>query len=648
MTSQDHHWITARAPLPRDAGKRTSLYLTMRDGARIALDVHLPTRLDPGRRIPTILRQTRYFRSVELARPFDRREVRDLFEIVAPLRERALARGYAWIDADVRGSGVSSGTWPVPWAPDEVRDGAEIVDWIVAQPWSSGLVGSTGVSYDGTTAEMLLLNGHAAVRAIVPRFSLFDIYEDVAFPGGAHLAWFTEGWARFNRLLDDHRFHEAIAGIIHVIARAGAHAPATRMNRGLLALLDRVGRRGAVGAIGAVLGAIVRGGRRVDTDPGGMLRAAALRDHADNGDVHVLGARVEHRDDVGLVPALPEGTIDTLSPSGHLDVLRGTGAAIYSYGGWLDGGYGHAAIKRFTNVASKGSRLLLGPWGHGGAMAHRPFELGGASVFDHDFEILRFFDLHLRGVDDGIGGEPVVRYWAFGENRWKTAAEWPLREAKATPMYLREGRRLSPEGVEGRGGGGSGADGSYVDRAVGTGERSRWRGVLASFVPADYPDLRERHGTSLHYDSDPLGGDLEMTGHAVAHIWFRADADDATVFAYLEDVAPDGRVQYVTEGHLRALHRRISKAPEGYCSVVPYRSHRRAEAAPLEPGVAAELVIPLLPTSYRFDRGHRVRLVITGADADHFAAPPAGFRGFEVLWSEEQPSRVELPIVQRG
>jgi len=38
-------------------------------------------------------------------------------------------------------------------------------------------------------------------------------------------------------------------------------------------------------------------------------------------------------------------------------------------------------------------------------------------------------------------------------------------------------------------------------------------------------------------------------------------SSDGQFFAYLEDVAPDGRVTYITEGQLRALHRRIGSDP---------------------------------------------------------------------------------------
>ncbi len=643
MLAPDLHWKSLEprsAVLPRDPGIRSSFYLTMRDGVRVALDVHLPSHRQRGERIPTILRQTRYFRSIELRRPLDRPSLRDLFELVAPTRERFLARGYAWVDVDVRGSGVSSGVWPVPWSPAEVRDGAEIVDHIVAQPWSNGLVGATGISYDGTTADMLLVNRHPAVRAIIPRFSLFDAYEDVTFPGGVHLAWFTEGWSRFNRMLDDHRFHDAIAGLLVVIARAAAHDPAHAWGRGALALFERIGVERGSAALGAALAALVRGGRRVDADALGLLRARALSEHEGNGDVHILCKSARFRDDE-IDPKLPGITVDLLSPRGNLSAMQESGAAIYSYGGWLDGPYANSAIKRFMNIPTKGRRLLLGPWGHGGAFAHRPFAPTRSASFDHDFEMLRFFDLHLKGIDDGIGDEPPVRYYSFGDNRWKTASTWPIPGARIKSLFLHPERRLLEDPSRGEG-----ADPCELDRAMGTGERSRFRGLLATFVPADYPDLGKRHKSALHYDTGPLDADIEVTGHPIAHLFLRTNEKEADVFVYLEDIAPDGRTQYVTEGQLRASHRRVVEPEDGLVCATPYHSFRRAQASPLEPGSPALLTIALLPTSYRFVRGHRMRLVVTGADVDHFAPPPEGLSGFEILRSKAHPSRLELPVIE--
>ena len=62
------------------------------------------------------------------------------------------------LERDEIGSGASFGNRPCPWSEDEVADGADIVDWIIRRPWSNGRVGATGISYDGTTSEMLVRN----------------------------------------------------------------------------------------------------------------------------------------------------------------------------------------------------------------------------------------------------------------------------------------------------------------------------------------------------------------------------------------------------------------------------------------------------------------------------------------------------------
>ena len=56
---------------PQYAGSvRESKYLTMRDGVKIAIDVHLPEGLQDGQKLPTILWQTRYWRSMGTRWPF--------------------------------------------------------------------------------------------------------------------------------------------------------------------------------------------------------------------------------------------------------------------------------------------------------------------------------------------------------------------------------------------------------------------------------------------------------------------------------------------------------------------------------------------------------------------------------------------------
>ena len=60
----------------------------------------------------------------------------------------------------------------------------------------------------------------------------------------------------------------------------------------------------------------------------------------------------------------------------------------------------------------------------------------------------------------------------------------------------------------------------------------------------------------------------------------------------------------------------------------------------------AELKFDLLPVSYLFKKGHKIRIAISGADADHFR-PMTNSQPLIKVWHTEQyPSRVELPVVE--
>lgn len=585
---------------PAGAGEahytRQSLYLPMRDGVQIAIDVYTPEGASEAARVPTILRQTRYWRAPQFRLPW-----RAMLDEPAPLARRFLAAGYAWVDVDVRGSGASGGVQTSLWSDAEVRDGGEIVEWIVHQPWSSGAVGALGDSYDGTAAEFLLANRHPAVKAIAPRFALFDGYTDVAYPGGVPLVWFTETWGEFNDAIDRGDLGRAFPWWVPIF---------------------------------------ISGPRRVDGPDGAAQLRAAQLGHAANFDVRIAAREVVYRDDV---PDEMKRSIADWSPCcTRRPEIEASGAAVFSVSGWYDGAYPNAAIKRFHTLRNPGSRLLLGPWNHGGDQALDPHQPTRDSEFDHASELLRFFDFHLKGIDNGWASEPAVHYFTTGEGRWKSAASWPP-PARATDFYLAPNHELARE----RPAAPEAADAFSPDPASGTGETSRWRG-LAVPTWTHYGDRADADRHNLVYESTPLERDLEVTGHPVLHLWLRADAADLAVFAYLEDVGPDGEVGYLTEGQLRALHRALrSPAEAPYVAPAPYHSYLRADARPLVPGEPAELVVELLPVSHLFSKGHRIRLALAGGDRDQFAPIPGASAHWQVERSADAASRLELPVVPR-
>lgn len=610
----------------------------MRDGTRVAVDLHLPSDLRPGERMPTIVRQTRYFRSVQVKPPFDKLPLSRVPDLYFDTRKLFLAHGYAWADVDVRGTGASFGFQPYPWAESEVKDGGDIVSWIVAQPWSNGRVGSFGISYDGTTAEMLLVNNHPAVRAVAPMFSLFDVYSDVAFPGGVHLEWFTGVWSRFNRTLDHNDYPSAMAQALWLMFQAGRAKDVESLLRLALPPLRAVSEAGFVRAVSAVLRPVFGSVR--PTDDGAALLGDAILDHRASFDIHEGALRITSRDDKGLQESDPEGTIDALSPHHYIDALRSSDAAVYSIGGFRDGAYQHGAIKRYRTVRNPGSRLLLGPFCHGGKLYCSAAQKARPAAFDMDAELLRFFDLHLRGEDDGIGSEAPIHYYTSGEEAWKTSSEWPPAGVAVRALHFGPGRALSWEPPAA-----SGRDDYRVDPTTGTGPRSRWRGLLGHLIPADYPDRRIRDEALLVYTSPSLDRDTEVTGHPVLALRLRSTTPDGAVFAYLEEVTADGDVRYLTEGQIRLLHRAVAQSAP-YDSPAPYHSFAQADAAPVPAGETVEVSFGLLPLSHRLARGSRIRIAIAGADADHFAAPKVVGAGIGIEWGP-RGSRLDLPIFVR-
>ena len=584
--------FAVNSPLKRQDIDTHSFYLTMRDGTRIAVDLHLPKQLPKCEKLPTILRTTRYLRSVEIW---------PIFRSLAGWPKKDMPRffvanGYAWVDVDARGSGASFGTRIGPSGPEEVKDMGEVVDWILAQPWSNGLVGATGVSYEGTTAEMLAVNQHPAVKAVVPRFSYFDPAIDIARPGGIRLASFTEVWSKLNRDLD--------------------------ANRVGTTFLQRL---------------VVQGINPVDDPMGRISLYAAVGSHGDNWDPDEA-ARAQPLP-YGPWPPEPSLTSKDFGPVGNLAAMRASGTAIYSYGGWFDGAYPRAAIKRFLAFYTEGSqhRLIIGPWNHG-ATWHSSPHVQQRTGFDQAKELLRFFDHHLRDRDTGIGDDPPIRYYTMGAEVWRTAHQWPPKGTTTKTYYLNRDLSLSKD-LPIR----PGQDAYQVSSRTGTGKKTRWD-TLIGRKPVRYPQRHRRDRKLLVYESEPLGADMEVTGHPVITLYLATTDSRSDFYVYLEDVAGPNKVHYVTEGVLRGdFHRTDPKRP-AYLPMVPHHPFRKRE--PIKAGEITKITFDLLPTSYLFRQGHRIRIAIAGADKHHFEAAGATPK-WTLHWSEVNPSQIILPVIQR-
>ena len=95
---------------------------------------------------------------------------------------------------------------------------------------------------------------------------------------------------------------------------------------------------------------------------------------------------------------------------------------------------------------------------------------------------------------------------------------------------------------------------------------------------------------------------------------------------------------------LRALHRKLEDSEPPYKMVVPHRTYLKKHGSALVPGKASLMVFDMLPTSYLFKKGHKIRMAISGADKDHFTDNPYRPKTIRLYRGKEFPSRIELPI----
>ncbi len=169
--------------LPRAVRELEHTWIELRDGCRLAARIWLPedAERDP---VPAVLEYLPY-------RKNDGTVVRDA------VRQPYLAgHGYAAVRVDMRGTGESDGILEDEYTAQEQADAVELIAWLAAQPWCSGAVGMTGISWGGFNALQVAALRPPALRAIMTLCSTEDRYaDDVHYRGGCVLATDMLHWA---------------------------------------------------------------------------------------------------------------------------------------------------------------------------------------------------------------------------------------------------------------------------------------------------------------------------------------------------------------------------------------------------------------------------------------------------------------------
>ncbi len=190
--------VVLRLPMPRCRVQvESGLRVPMQDGVTLAADHYAPLTHET---VPTIL----------IRSPYGRRQSAGFFGLVMALTARIFAeRGYHVLVQDTRGRFDSQGEFNPYFA--EIDDGRATLDWILAQPWSNGVIGTWGPSYLGIV-QWVVAAESPAVKALVPMVTSSDLYE-ILFPDGAFALSLAMRWLTIFRALDKYQHRPLIASL---------------------------------------------------------------------------------------------------------------------------------------------------------------------------------------------------------------------------------------------------------------------------------------------------------------------------------------------------------------------------------------------------------------------------------------------------
>ncbi len=641
-----------------------NIMVPMRDGVRLATDVYRPALPDgspaPGK-FPTILGRTSYNKS-------------DPVIWVGAVANFFVPRGYVVILQDLRGRGLSEGTGQYYHTANvnEGRDGYDTVEWIAAQPWSSGKVGMVGSSHGGIVQNVAALERPPHLSALWVDVAPTSAFDWEARQGGAmslHMfgALFLHGW-------DAHELRDDPA------ARRRIEEGAENLRDWLLKMPFKPGQ----------------------TPIAAVPHLEEVLFHYQNEGVFNDWWRME-------------AMYQKESFDRYADI-----PAVFS-GGWYDP-FVEEYASQFAYLKKKhktAKRLIIGPWNHV-AMRGR----GASNVAEVDFGPdafwgdvvyndlrLRWFDRWLKEVKNGVDDEPPVRLFVMGGGsggalrlskgrpvpavtgsssaslsdaaiidhggQWRAEKEWPLSRAVATPYYLRSGGGLAIENP-----GKSDAPAAWTHDpdnpvpSIGANVTGMYEwvrvpeGLNAAYIPARarmrsvIPDgpmhQKERPGMVackppyrlmserqdvIVFQTQPLTQDIEVTGPIEVRLWVSSSAKDTDFTAKLLDIYPPSE-----------------EWPEGFhlplCDSILRARFREGfdHEAFMEPGRSYEIKVVLPPVSNVFMQGHRVRLDIASSNFPRFDVNPGTGEPLgrhthtvkahnTVHMDAGRPSRIVLPVV---
>lgn len=469
-------------------------------------------------------------------------------------------RGYAVVMTDNRGRYESGGDWdPFRF---EAKDGYDEIEWAAKQDFSNGKIGLQGGSYLGHVQWAAASQAPPSLVVIFPSLASTNIYANWITHGGAFRLSFNYGWGVVrmpNRIMLPQYWHTE------------AYTPEELKYDNILWHLP-----------------------------------------LNTGDLKSAGYAVKHYRD-WLAHSSYDDYWKQISDEERMDKIR---VPAEVSGGWFDiflagtiNGYTLMKQKAATEAARKGTRMIIGPWGHGPTRKYGDVDFGPDAYNDQFEEELRFFDFHLKGIKNGLDNNNPVKLFYMGVNKWRTETDWPIPGTNYRNLYIAGTGNANSV----RGGGTltfdkptSGKDTYSYDpqNPVHTLGGNNCCGTPTLAGPKDQRPIEQRNDV-LVYTSQFLKDPLTIAGPVKFKLNASTDGPDTDWMVKLVDVYPNGFAMPVAEGILRARFRNGLDKPEL-----------------LKAGQQYEFTIDMAGTANTFLPGHRIRIDITSSNFPQFDRNP--------------------------
>jgi uncharacterized protein len=560
----------APASCPASAIRCETVFVTMRDGVRLATDVYLP----PVRPAPAIAMRTPYGRGADA--------------LVGTFMSFT-RRGYVVIAQDCRGTGQSE---PDHWDyyVHESEDGYDFVEWVTRQEWFNGFLGSCGGSYGGQTQWCMAM--HPSMSTIVPEVSGLGVVVN-----SAHIYMGLDAYARTvgkgagklpvsPATLEATLLPETLAGGYFndpLDVPIPSAVLATHIE------LEHLPSREAKHRLWkeyCTLTAAQRGEfikNALGTEVISILDVEHLS--------RVFGHEISHD-----AHALPFADVRELCRSLNAPALFHTG--------WYDWGLNDALatwdlVRREarSSVAAR-SRLIIAPSAHSApgyyeGIGKHPELRHAHRTHNHPGLLLHWYSAIRAGNAEAW---PRVIYYLMGANEWRATTDWPPPETRSVALYFNTEGGLTTSPPD--------QDSQFDQYTYDPEDPTPTVGgaIVSAVYHAGSVDVSEvqRRADIVTYTTPSLERDIDVVGPLRVILHASSSAIDTDFCVRLSDVFPDGRALQIQSALIRARYRQAG-APQW-----------------LSPNDIHEFDIDLWATANRFKAGHRIRIDVSSADFPRF------------------------------